>query len=115
MAAVPVTGESLRPPSPVALKALSTGVGGLAITWTRRSRAGWSWVDGVDVPLGESRELYRLVLSGSAGSIEIEADEPEATIAAGELATVGTGAVSIEVRQIGDWAASRPAVLTIAI
>jgi hypothetical protein len=64
---------------------------------------------------GESRELYRVNVAGPLGSVESGASVPELTIPASDLALVGAGEVTIEVRQIGDWAASRPAQRTILI
>ena len=60
-----VSGETLRPPSPVALKHEFVPDGSLIVQWTRRSRRGWSWVDEVDAPLAEAREQYRVTLTGS--------------------------------------------------
>lgn len=114
-AAIAVTGESLRPPSPVRLDAVFAVNGDLTLSWIRRSRRGWAWVDEIDAPLGESREEYRVTVIGSLGSLERGAGTPELTIAAADLAAVGSGQATIEVRQIGDWAASRPAQRTIII
>src|SRR3546814_7573710 len=36
------------------------GAGGVTAAWTRRSRLDTGWRDGIDLPLGESRELYRV-------------------------------------------------------
>jgi hypothetical protein len=83
------------------------------LSWTRRSRQGFAWVDGVDAPLGEMREQYRVDVSGMVASIELVAEEPSLTIAASDLAVVGAVSATIEVRQIGDLAVSMPARLTI--
>jgi hypothetical protein len=80
----------------------------------RRSRIGWTWASGRDVPLGEESEAYRVTLTGAAGG--------------GRTATVGTpsffypaadqaadgvsGTLSAEVVQLGTYAPSRPARLT---
>lgn len=69
----------------------------------------------VDAPLGESSEQYRVSIEGSGGSIEILAGEATATVAASDLAAVGPGPATIEVRQIGDLAASHPAQTTISL
>lgn len=110
-AALDFTAESLRPPAPVNLIAASQGNGGVALSWTRRSRFGWSWIDEVDAPLGESTEQYRVTITGSAGTVELVANQPNLSLAPSDLAAAGTGAATIEVRQIGDWAASHPAQL----
>ena len=56
-----LAGRALRPLSPVHLDAASTPAG-IAFRWLRRSRAGFGWPDGSDVPLAEETEAYRLVL-----------------------------------------------------
>ena len=58
--ALPLTGASLLPPAPVHLRLTPEGV----LRWARRSRLGWAWRDGAEVPLGEEREAYRLTLPG---------------------------------------------------
>jgi hypothetical protein len=72
-------------------------------------------VDEIDAPLGESREQYRVTVTGPLGSIELLSDAPEATIPAADLARVGSGPATVEVRQIGDGAASRPAQCNVVI
>lgn len=110
-----VGGEGLRPPAPVGLEALFEAGGALALRWTRRSRDGWAWRDEVEVPLGESAEAYAVTITGSAGSLELSCAEPQLTIAPAELADAGPGPASVAVRQIGDFAASRPATLSITL
>lgn len=61
-AQIQVTGEALRPPSPAHLRASWTAAGEVKATWVRRSRSGWAWLDGLDAPLGESVERYRIRL-----------------------------------------------------
>jgi hypothetical protein len=67
----------------------------------------------VDVPLGEAREQYRVAVIGPAGALEITTDQPSLTITAAELAPLGAGLATVEVRQVGDWAASPPVRITI--
>jgi len=114
-ATITATAESLRPPSPVNLAASFNGDGDLALSWVRRSRRGWAWLDEIDAPLGESREQYRVTLNGPLGSIDLTCATPGLTIIAGDLASLGSGTASIDVRQIGDFAASHPAQATINI
>lgn len=94
-----VEGRGVRPPSPVGLR-WAPGAGGATLRWTRRSRAGWRWVDGVDAPLGEERERYRVVL---AGGREVACDEPALWVPEAERGRV-------EVRQRGTFAESRAAI-----
>lgn len=106
-------GEALRPPSPVHLRARWAADGSVNISWVRRSRVGWAWIDGIDTPLGESAEKYRLRLDGPGASLTAEAILPELTIEAAAMATLGPGDVAVSVVQVGDYAVSRPALLTI--
>ena len=107
-----VSTASIRPASPVRLTVQSNGAGGLAIAWTRRSRNGWAWLDEVDVPLGESREAYRVTVSSVVGSTERIVSEPAAAFAASEVAALGGAPWTVSVRQLGDHAASAPTTIT---
>jgi hypothetical protein len=106
--------EALRPPSPVNLSAELQSGGDLRLSWTRRSRQGFAWIDGVDAPLGEAREQYRVTITSGTDSVELSANEPSLLVPAAILSTLGTGSATIEVWQIGDFAASRPAQLNIS-
>lgn len=110
-----VTGESLRPPSPVKLKAALTGSGELDAAWVRRSRNGWSWLDEMDAPIGEMQERYRVRLASASASFEAETVEPRLVIAAATLATLGTGPATLSVQQIGDRAVSHAAELAVTL
>ncbi len=110
-----LTGESLRPLSPVGLWAELQSNGDLLISWTRRSRLGFAWVDGVDVPLGEATELYRVVIAGALTAIELSASEQNLTVPSPRVSPLGVGPATIEVQQIGDFAASRPVQITITL
>ena len=114
-ASVWLSAESLRPPAPVNLTAAIQATGDLEVSWTRRSRGGWAWIDEVDAPLSETVEQYRVSLAGATSAAEFDADQPNLAVAAAVVAGVGTGPATIEIRQIGDFAASRPAQLSINI
>jgi hypothetical protein len=110
--------RALRPPSPVALRATTELDGSILVGWTRRSRAGWTWLDDIDAPLGEEAERYRLTATrGSGASVSIDTAAPAATITAADLAAIGgSGALSLAVVQIGTAAATLPpAVLTLML
>ncbi|MEO6247509.1 MAG: phage tail protein [Sphingomicrobium sp.] len=104
-------GEALRPPSPCQL-AVAGGLGGLQIDWVRRSRMGWAWSDGLDAPIGEAGELYRVRVEQGAISREWSCAAPGLAIAGGELALFSSGAAIVSVVQVGDRAVSRPALAT---
>jgi hypothetical protein len=105
--------ESLRPPGPVNLTCATDGSGGIDIGWTRRSRLGWTWQDGMDTPIGEARESYRVQLTGAGGSISIETSAAQAHADAEAVASLGAGPISVSVVQIGDRALSRAATIGI--
>ncbi len=109
-----VTGEILRPPSPVHLRAIETSDGGLALSWVRRSRQGWIWPDGADTPLGEETERYRVTIEGPDFARTAESAEPFYLYSAAARAADGPGPLTIAVSQTGSFAASRPATLTLA-
>lgn len=110
-----VSGEALRPPAPVALDATLDGTGTLTLRWIRRSRHGWTWRDEVDVPLGEATELYRVQVVGAGGIVSATCATPEFSLAPSALVAAGTGTALVEVRQLGDFAASRPVSTTIIL
>ncbi len=112
---IPFFGESLRPLAPVNLSSERQGTGELLLRWTRRSRDGFAWLDGIDAPLGEASEQYRVKLNGVGGALELTSMESLLTIAAADLAALGVGAATLEVQQIGDVAASRAARLNLIL
>jgi hypothetical protein len=62
-----VAGQAVLPLSPVHVRAIQSG-GDWQFGWVRRSRIGWQWLDGVDAPLGEALESYRIDLK-RAGTV----------------------------------------------
>ena len=107
--------ESMRGPSPVYLNAVWLPSGDLQLSWTRRSRQGFAWIDDIDAPLAEASEEYRVTVIGSSSTIEVEAERPEITIASSALAGAGSGPTTIQVRQVGDLAVTRPVETTISL
>jgi len=59
--AVQVGSGGLQPLAPVQLRAVRKG-GQLLANWIPQSRAGFGWPDLVDVPMGEARSAFRVVL-----------------------------------------------------
>ncbi|HZF42139.1 MAG TPA: phage tail protein [Sphingomonadaceae bacterium] len=108
--------EAVRPPAPAHLTARRGSDGAIVIAWTRRSRTGWAWIDGVDAPLGEDREAYVVAVSGGTRVRVVEVDAPRFVYSAAMQAEDGAGAsvtLDVAVTQAGSAAASRPAALTI--
>jgi len=93
-----LTGASVLPPAPVHLRWEPAPDGGGTLRWVRRSRVGWSWVDGADAPLGEEHERYEVALAGGRGTGVVEVTEPRLALTAAQR--VG-GIASAEVRQRG--------------
>jgi hypothetical protein len=110
-AAARVRGVGLVPPSPVHLRTNMLPGGATETSWVRRSRNGWDWIDGVDAPLGEESERYRVdLVLAAGGSRTIEVDVPRIVLDAEERA----GLAAIEVRQIGAHGVSLPAMLNLS-
>lgn len=109
---VPITGQgtTLRPLSPVHPRAVENA-GGLSLSWTRRARGAWQWLDGVDAPLNEQVERYE-VSCNVAGAVTRRwtVDMPALTIDAIELAGLRTSSPggALLVRQQGTHAFSAP-------
>ncbi|HEX8191458.1 MAG TPA: phage tail protein [Allosphingosinicella sp.] len=114
-AEIAVSGETLRPPSPVHLRAARLSGGDLLITWVRRSRLGWVWQSGSDTPVGEERELYRVTLGSGKAGRTVESEAPSLLYTAAQQAADGFAAPSsIEVVQIGTHSVSRAARILLA-
>jgi hypothetical protein len=108
-------GEAMRPLSPAHLRATLAADGSLAVSWVQRSRLAWSWPDEVESPSDPSVQGYRLRIAGASAAIERDYGVEQATATAAEVASLGTGPIEIQVRQIGTSALSRPATITINI
>ena len=92
------------------------GAGGWNLNWVRRSRSGWRWVSGADVPLGEESERYELrVLNGGSLLRRVETASPAWTYDAAAIAEDGGDLVTIEVRQIGSFALGRPGRIELSL
>jgi len=107
-ARVTVTGRSVAPPAPVRLAADAQD-GGTMLRWTRRSRAGWAWLDGIDAPLAEESERYRVTIRRDDG------DERSFDTTVPSLflppADRPAGALTVRVVQHGTHAASEAAMM----
>ncbi len=106
-------GEAARPLSPAQLRGAVRSDGALEIGWTYRSRRGFAWIDAVDVPVDADFAGYRISLVGAAGTAETSVTEPALLVGATERASLGSGPLTISVRQAGANGLSRPATLTI--
>lgn len=102
-------GASVVPPSPVHLRFAIEADGGATVRWTRRSRAGWRWIDGVDAPLAEESEAYRVTLTAGGTSRDVDVAVPSVSVTAAERA----GSVGVAVRQRGVFGESLAAELIV--
>ncbi|MHA0317613.1 phage tail protein [Sphingomonas melonis] len=106
-AEVIVTGASVAPPSPVHLGLQRDAGSGRRLGWIRRSRAGWTWRDGLDAAVGEESERYRVTIERPVGGVRsVETTAPTLSIEAGDAGAV------VSVVQQGTLAISSPAHLT---
>lgn len=98
---VAIDGRSLRPLAPAHLRAAASANGDVSISWIRRSRVGFDWVDNAETPIGEERERYRIWI-GEGDRRIIETDGPAFTYARADRVADGFGSsLRIEIRQIG--------------
>lgn len=110
-ATAPISGEALIPPAPVHL-AVRGQDDGVTLRWVRRSRAGWRWSNGADVPLAEESERYVVrMLHGGTVLRSAETAAPEWTYTAAMIAADGASGLTLmaEVAQIGTLAQGRVA------
>lgn len=111
---VPAGGLATRPLSPVHGRVDADGVGGVILSWRRRSRIDPGWRDEVDLPPGEAREACQVrVVPPVAGVGPWECAVPMLAIAADMIAALPTGAVA-EIRQLGDFGLSLPHLVPLA-
>lgn len=106
-----VIGRALRPPSPGALEARRLVDGTIRISWIRRSRTGWAWIDGADAPLGEDVERYRLTLTTGDVVRVVETDTAIFDYPTGEQPAdllAGTSPLGVAIAQIGRFGTSLP-------
>lgn len=95
-------GVGLRPYAPTHLRGTADGLGGVELSWVRRTRIdGDSW-QSFEVPLGEDTELYHLrVMDGANLLRELDVASPDWTYSAGDIASDGaSGVVTVEIAQI---------------
>jgi hypothetical protein len=107
-------GLTLRPPCPVHARVRMVA-GELELTWIRRARGSWLWLDGIDVPLVEQAELYEVILGPVEAPVaRWEVAEPRMVLSAATVAALASASpgAPLLVRQIGTHARSLPLLLT---
>lgn len=106
-----IAGLSVVPPAPVHLSATAMGDGGAEVRWVRRSRLGWRWTDGIDAPLSEESERYRVAIAPEAGlGRSLDTVVPVVALTPDERSAGAT----VTVRQAGSHGLSAPAAILLA-
>ena len=108
-------GLSLRPLAPVHARSRADADDALILAWTRRARGAFGWPEGVDVPIIEDSEAYRVGLGPVDAPLAAwETTAPRLTIDPGGLADLQSAHAGqpIWVRQLGRHGASDPLLLT---
>ena len=83
----------------------------MELSWTRRSRGGWTWQDGADLPLNEQSEAYAVTYGTSTAVLASwEVPNSALSLTAGELTALTALAPNgtFAIRQRGDRAVSAP-------
>ena len=113
-AALESGGDTLRPLTPVHCAVSQSDTGDHQWSWVRRARGMWRWLDGVDLPLVEEREEYRVGF-GPADSPDAQWQVSEPCLALPPATWSDLVAqypeAQLWVRQIGTHAVSLPVAL----
>lgn len=103
------TGLSRRALMPVAPVKRVLSDGSWQMCWTRRARGQWTWPEGVEVPLVEEQELYRIGYGPTDAPVTLwSSNEPQFVLSQTERATLLSdhGPSSMWVRQVGSYGES---------
>lgn len=114
-AALENPGISHKPPFPVHGRADLSPDGSLTLSWTRRARGGWTWLNEVGQPLVERQELYEIGVGPVASPlITWLAQKPALVLDAQTVDRIVADypGQPLWVRQVGDFAKSAPLLLT---
>lgn len=115
LATLATPSRAVQPLSPVGLAAARAASGDISLTWTRRSRDGWQWLDLVDAPLVEESEQYRVTCTTDLGAVTdtlvTSASYVLTQAAQAAYRAAGARMLSIAVRQRGTYAESYAATL----
>ena len=87
------------------------------LRWVRRSRDGWAWRDGLDPPIAEDAERYRVTRTAGATVTITDVATPSLVYTAAERAgDAATGAASAQfaIAQLGSAGVSPAATLSIS-
>lgn len=102
-------GSTLQPLAPVHARLVRTGAGDPEWHWIRRARGAWFWLDGIDAPLVEEREIYRVGFGPVDAPVsQWDVEQPCFTLPQADWAAL-TGAnptAHLWVRQVGSHSVS---------
>lgn len=105
-------GAGLRPLTPVHARTSIGADGLLRLCWTRRARGAWTWLNGIETPVIEAAETYRVSIGDTAApAIAWDVEQPEITFSAEQLA--GHSGKPVWVQQGGQASYSHPLLLAI--
>ena len=107
-------GTTLRPLAPVHPCFGQGASGDPEWHWIRRARGAWRWLDGVETPLVEEREAYRVGFGPVAAPVSLwDTPEPHFSLPLAEWAALCAAFPTepLWVRQIGSHAVSLPTLL----
>ncbi|ENY81856.1 phage tail protein [Sphingopyxis sp. MC1] len=111
---VPSAARALRPLSPVHGYVRAAADGAIEARWVRRSRADHGWRDQVDLPVGEGRELWQVMLVPAVPGLgPWDCTESRLLLDAASLAAIPAGS-ALSIRQVGDFGLSPPLLLPLA-
>jgi len=79
-----ILANNLIPLNPAHLHARIIDNADIRITWIRRSRIGFFWLDGVDSPLGERTESYEVNIGTDSGNLRAIVSQEEFTVSRDE-------------------------------
>ena len=84
-----LAGRWRLPHAPAQLRARRDAAGNVALAWIRQTRIGGDGWDGVEVPLGEAMEAYRVdILEGATRKASFDTAVPALVLVAADLAAV---------------------------
>ena len=107
-------GASLAPPAPVHARFEQRPDGSLEMSWVRRARGGWAWLDQVEQPLVEQSESYEVGVGPVGAPLRLWATSHAGLALTPEQAAqllLDYPGAQVWVRQIGTFAKSGPALL----
>ena len=111
---IALQGITRRPLSPVHPRAVTLADNSLELSWTRRARGAWNWLDGVDAPLHEQAEAYLVTygpLDAPLATWEVAATSLTIDPAQRTNLAASLPGEKFRVRQLGTYALSEPLVL----